>query len=144
MQLQAGIVPNLNRSLSRYQNVKFFTGALDRQNILESLSSLGYCWYRDTNLHNDLFPQQELVDNEIDHSERVQSCLFGDNYRNKLMNYNIGTDARDQHQNSITMNYFTPMNSHESSHSFASKQLQLEDTHPFVTRWMCMNNYRIK
>eukprot|EP01083_Nonionella_stella_P231857 818431_1 len=84
MQLQAGIVPNLNRSLSRYQNVKFFTGALDRQNILESLSSLGYCWYRDTNLHNDLFPQQELIDNEIDHSERVQSCLIDElQHRNR-------------------------------------------------------------
>jgi len=97
MTTHLNLVSNMNKALSKYQNIKFLTGGMTRETVLDQLSTEGYCIFRGTNLHRDIFSDDDDV--MLSATEHIQSCLFGEDFSGKIMNYAMGTDARDKQRN---------------------------------------------
>ena len=87
----------MNRALSKYQNIKFLTGGITRESVLDNLATDGYCIFRGTNIHQDIFSDDDDV--MMSSTQHLQSCLFGENFPQKMMNYAMGTDSRDKQRN---------------------------------------------
>ena len=105
-----GMVANMNRALSKYQNIKFLTGSMSRESVLNQLSTDGYCIFRGTDIHKSIFSEEDEV--MYSAMQHVQSCLFGDDFVDKMMNYAMGTDARDKQRNSQLLSVSKISNSH--------------------------------
>ena len=129
------MISNLNRAVSKYQNLKYFTGALNRQTILENLNESGYCLYRDTNLQNDLFSEDDATVNKA--TQMVNTSIFGDNYAPKLMDYTIGTDARDKYKNSKLMSVSKISSSHWVPYH---NELLYTNEFPKIITFICISN----
>ena len=100
----------MNRALSKYQNIKFLTGSMSRESVLNQLSTDGYCIFRGTDIHKSIFSEEDEV--MYSAMQHVQSCLFGDDFVDKMMNYAMGTDARDKQRNSQLLSVSKISNSH--------------------------------
>jgi len=87
----------MNWALSKYHNIKLLTGGLTRESVLENLTTNGYCVFRGTDIHHDIFSEDDDV--MMSSTQHLQSCLFGENFTDKMMNYEMGTDARDKQRN---------------------------------------------
>ena len=129
--MQAKILSNLNRTVSKYSHVKYLTGSLNREQISENLFESGYCLYRDTNLQNDLFNNSTTI-------ETLQYALFGDNAKDKLMGYEVGTDSRDKlNENSSLLSVSKISHSHWVPYH---NELLYTNEFPKIIAFICVKN----
>ena len=119
------MLANLNSHISKYQNIKYFTGKLERDVVAQSLSTDGYCLYRGTNLHNELFSNQDYV----------KQCLLGDDHESKIMTYSFGTDARDREKNSALLSVSKISSSHWVPYH---NELMYTNEFPKLIAFICM------
>ena len=91
-------VLNLTAETSNFKYVNYLSGTtIDRMLIQSELSKTGYCLLRDTNYHQNL-----MNDSSSETSIHIlRKSIYGDNYKDQLMNYTSGTDDRTVFRNSF-------------------------------------------
>jgi len=132
------VAQNLGNSISKYQSVQYLTGKLDRSSVVECLAANGYCFYRDTNLHNDLFSEDEATFSGT--TQHVYNSLFGEDYKDKLMNYGVGTDSRDNHKSSSLLSVSKISNQHWVPYH---NELMYTDEFPRYIAFICIKPAKV-